>query len=189
MLRSGPLLVAGLLAAGAGCYLPPAQVATPQGFRVRVTSCGGSHSCGTHTIQHEGPLVYLESDSLLMWSDRTDQLLSIAVPQIRKLEVYRGNRPSAEGAVKGGAAGAVVGTALGAATGVVAEAFFGGMFGAEPNIGEAAATGAAYGLVDGAMTGAAVGAMAGSPVWQEVSVLELRQELCHCRLAAEASSS
>ncbi len=99
------------------------------------------------------------------------------------------HRPSAEGTVKGGAAGAAVGTELGAATGVLADALFAGMFAVDPDIGEAAATGAAYGPVDGTLTGAAVGAMASSPIWQELTVLELRQEPCPCRLTAETTAS
>ena len=146
MPRSHALLVAGPLLAGAGCYLPPAQVATPQGIRVRATTWGGSRSSGTQPVHHEGALVYVESDTLLRWSDRTDRLLSIAVPHIRTLEVCRGNRTSAEGAVKGGAAGAAVGTALGAATGAVAEAIVGGMFGGERDIGEAIAAVGPWGV-------------------------------------------
>lgn len=79
MLRSPPPLVTGLLLAGGGCYLPPAQVATLRGIRVHLTAGGSSNLDGTRPVRHEGSRVYLESDSLLMWSDSGDRLFAIPV--------------------------------------------------------------------------------------------------------------
>jgi hypothetical protein len=167
--------------AASGCVVAnPAPPADPLRVQVRVTVCADNPVCANYPHVHAGTLIYLEADTLLMYAE--DQLVRLPIPvaHIAKLEVYRGRKPSVAGAAKGAGVGALMGAAIGAAAAGVSGAVFGGI--ADVDVGEMAARGAIEGVVGGAITGAAVGASVGSPVWQEVSVRQLREELCHCRI-------
>ena len=48
--------------------------------------------------------------------------------------------------------------------------------------GKAMGESAAEGLVQGAFAGAAIVAAVGETVWHEVTVHQLREEMCHCRI-------
>jgi hypothetical protein len=125
-------------------------------------------------------MIYLEADTLLMYGEDGLGRLPIAVAHIAKLEVHRGRKPSAEGAMKGAGIGALLGALAGAAAGVAGVAAFGDFAGASG--GELVARSAVEGAIGGAITGGAIGAGVGTPVWRQVSVKQLREELCHCRI-------
>jgi hypothetical protein len=175
------LLVATIALAGSGCIVAnPSPAPDPLSVQVRVTLCADNPACTTPARVHTGTLIYLEADTLLMYAEDRLGRLPIAVAHIAKLEVGRGRKPSAEGAMKGAGIGALLGTLAGAAAGVAGVAAFGGFAGIDA--GEIVARSAVEGAVGGAVTGAAIGAGVGTPVWREVGVKQLREELCHCRI-------
>ncbi len=155
----------------------PTPAAYPQGVQVRVVSTDAG------PLPLEGTLIYAEADTVKLYVPPHRSTIAVPVGSLTRLEVYRGRKGSAGKTMKGAAIGTVAGAALGAAIGATTEAMFGGMFGRTRDYGEAIAVGAADGAVTGAFVGATAGATVGDAVWQEVTVLDLRQELCHCRIA------
>lgn len=129
----------------------------------------------------EGLLIWIEPDSLRIYSKEHRTSRSYAAESIAALAIYRGQRGSAKGAAEGAGKGALVGAVVGSLVGAAAEATFGGWDG-EREIGEAAAEGAAIGAVEGAVIGGVAGAIAGEAVWQPISYRELREETCRCRV-------
>jgi uncharacterized protein YcfJ len=155
----------------------PTPAAYPQGVQVRVVSTDAG------PLPLEGTLIYAEADTLTLYVPQYRSTVSVPVGSVTRLEVYRGRKGSAGKAVKGAAIGTVAGAAMGAAIGATTEAIFGGMLGSQRDYGDAIAVGAADGAVAGAFVGATAGATVGDAVWQEVTVHDLRQELCHCRIS------
>jgi len=181
MLQARHLLVASLAFTASGCmYSNYNAAADPLRVQVRVTVCEDNPVCGGIPYVFTGTLIYLEADTLVMYAEDRLERRSIPVAHIAKLEVYRGRKPSVSGAAKGAGAGAVFGAIVGAASAAAAGAVFGGF--ADVDVGEMAARGAIEGMVTGALGGAAIGASYGSAKWQEVTVRQLREELCHCRI-------
>jgi hypothetical protein len=181
VLQARQLLLVTIGLATSGCVVAnPNPPADPLRVQVRVTVCFDNPVCADIPYVHAGTLIFLEADTLLMYDGDRLGRMAIPVAQIAKLEVYRGRKPSAAGAAKGAGLGAAFGALVGAAAAGASAAIFGGI--ADVDVGEMAARGAIQGAVGGALTGAAVGASVGSPVWQEVSVRQLREELCHCRI-------
>lgn len=154
---------------------------------MRVTaaeSCASLTACSGQPASHgqSGILIYVDGDTLSMYASDRQSPVAIPVSSITRLEVYRGQKGSVGGAAKGAGIGALLGAALGAAVGGTTEAIFGGMLGRKRDYGDAVAEGATRGVVEGAFTGAMIGAAAGDAVWHEVTVHQLREELCHCRI-------
>lgn len=154
----------------------PTPAAYPQGVQVRVVSTDAG------PLPLEGTLIYAEADTLKVYVPQNRSTIAVPVGSVTRLEVYRGRKGSAGKAVQGAAIGTVAGAAMGAAIGATTEAIFGGMFGSQRDYGDAIGTAAADGAVTGAFVGATAGATVGDAVWQEVTVHDLREELCHCRL-------
>jgi hypothetical protein len=174
--RNALALGSSVLFSAACVVSQPTPAAYPQGVQVRVVSAEAG------PLPLEGTLIYAEADTLKLYVPRHRSTLAVPVGSVTRLEVYRGRKGSAGKAVKGAAIGTVAGAAMGAAIGATTEAIFGGMFGSRRDYGDAIAIGAADGAVTGAFVGATAGATVGDAVWQEVTVHDLRQELCHCRL-------
>ena len=159
----------------------PHPGAYPQGVQVRVSSAEAG------PLPLEGTLIFLEADTLKLFDKRTSAAVLVPTSSITRLEVFRGRKGSVGSTAKGAGIGAAAGAALGAAIGLTTEALFGGMFGSDRDYGEAVGQAAAYGAVEGAFVGATVGATVGDAMWREVTVHDLREELCHCRIPHEVS--
>lgn len=174
-------VVSGIVLLSASCIVPAGQVvAVPQSPTVRATLSGHGRA------QLQGVLIWAEADSLKLHVEAIRDAVTVAVSDVATLEVYRGRKPTAGSVAKGAGIGAAAGTALGFLVGITTEAAFGGMFGGERDFSEAAATGAAYGMVEGAFTGATLGAASGEAVWLPITVHQLRELLCHCRIPDES---
>ncbi len=121
--RYAMLTLAGLLSSA--CVVAPSQqVAGPQTMRVRVTAdktCYPERPCSTLPLPqaHQGPLIFVDSDTLSMHSRHRESQVALPVWSIRKLEVYRGQKTSAGSTAKGAGIGAVAGAALGGLAGLV----------------------------------------------------------------------
>jgi hypothetical protein len=116
----------------------------------------------------------------VIYSLRERREFALPVEEISRLEVYRGRRGSAEAALKGAAKGALLGAAAGAVLGA-SNAVMGSILGSSEDAGEQIAAGAAGGAVIGAAGGAYDGATNGEPVWQEITIRRLLQDLCSCQ--------
>ncbi len=165
------------------CVAPPQQPVPAEGLRVRVTvGCPAARACTSSPNggRYEGSLILVDSDTLILYAKNRRARVTLSVFSISKLEVYRGRKGSAAAAAKGAVVGAVGGAMIGAVFGGTTEAIFGGMFDGKREVGEKAAEGAAVGAVIGGIGGAVAGATSGEVVWEEVTVEQLRQELCHC---------
>lgn len=129
---------------------------------------------------HEGRLIFASYDSVVIYSLRDRREFAVSVEEITRLEVYRGQRGSAGAALKGAAKGALLGAAVGAVFGA-GSAVMGAVLDSGEDAGEQIAAGAAGGAVIGAAAGAADGATNGDPVWQEITIRRLLQDLCRCQ--------
>lgn len=172
------------------CMVGPPPPRPIEGLRVRATiSCPATTVCAgySHGESHEGTLILVDSDTLVLYAKDRRARVGLPVVYIDKLEVYRGREGSAAAAAKGAAVGAIGGAVLGAVIGGATEALVGHLDG-ERDVGEAAGVWAAEGAVVGAIGGAVAGATSGETVWEEVTVEQLREELCHCRLPQPAAA-
>ena len=165
----------------------PYPAPIPQSVHVRVTadvSCQETRACINWPVTQSltGILIYVDGDTVSLYSQERAGRVGIPTWAISKIEVERGRKATAGAVAKGAGLGAIAGAALGAAAGATGEAIFGGIFGKKRNYGQAVGESAAEGLVTGAFAGAAVGAAVGEPVWHEVTVHQLREEICHCRI-------
>lgn len=165
----------------------PYPAPIPQSVHVRVTadvSCLETGACVDLPVGRSltGILIYVDGDTVSLYSQERAGRVGIPVWAISKIEVERGRKVTAGAVAKGAGLGAIAGAALGAAVGATGESLFGGIFGRKRDYGEAIGEGAAGGLVSGAFTGAVIGAAVGESVWHEVTVHQLREEMCHCRI-------
>ncbi len=166
------------------CVAPPQQPVPAEGLRVRVTvSCPAARACTSSPNggTYEGSLILVDSDTLILYAKNRRARVTLSVFSISKLEVYRGRKGSAAAAAKGAVVGAFGGAVIGALLGGTTEAILGGLDG-DREVAEKAAEGAGVGAVIGGIGGAVAGATSGEVVWEEVTVEQLRQELCHCRV-------
>jgi len=95
------------------------------------------------------------------------------------LELYRGQRPSAEAAAKGAAKGLLLGIAAGVGEGLLTAGLTKVVYG-HGNLGESVKAGVILGGSSGALAGGIRGANEGESVWERVTVFQLRQQLCRC---------
>ena len=179
--RNALVLGSTVLLSAACAVSSPHSGAHPQGLQVRVVSARAG------PLPLEGTLIYLEADTLKLFNGRTRSTMLVPTTAITHLEVYRGRKGSASGALKGAAVGTAAGAVMGAAIGLTAEAIFGGIAGRDRDYGGTIAEAAADGAVTGAFVGATAGATVGDAVWQELTVHDLREELCHCRIPRTSS--
>jgi len=177
-----------LLVAASACSLNqrPQPELAPQGIRVRVASgtvCA-ERTCTTGALRvTEGTLVRVDDDSLLVYDPSRNGYAAFPVSAISRLELYRGQaRGSLGNAARQGAKTAAIGAGVGAAIGAVSGLLIPPIFHQEPDPGRWALAGATQGAVEGAAAGAITGAMTGPSLWQPVTVRQLREELCHCRI-------
>jgi hypothetical protein len=171
--------VAGLLLL-TGCVMQqPTSVTAPAYWRVRVytTSTGGSD-----TMMLQGVVVWAEEDSLRIYHEQGLTHRTLPVSSIARLELYRGQRPTAGTAAKGAVAGTGIGAFLGALSSGASAAVLGAIWNQSVDIEEAVTYGAVEGAVEGAAVGLVAGATLGEAVWQAIPYHALREELCHCRL-------
>ncbi len=184
--RSLPLVAAAFLASG--CVVTNPSPPAPAGTVVRVSEYPTPPAPTELPRVFQGTLIYLDADTLLLHDSQSWKHVAVPVTRIAKLEVWRGRRPTAGSVAKGVGIGALTGALAGALAGAAAEAIFGGLDG-DHDIGEAAARGGVEGAIQGGIAGGVVGAAIGSTVWQEVTVLQLRQELCNCRISEPTVAS
>ena len=180
--------LASLAVSVSACFVSnPYPALIPQSVRVRVAAegfCLETQACVHLAVTQSliGILIYADGDTLSLYSQKRGGRVSIPASKISKIEVERGRKASAGAVAKGAGLGAIAGAAIGAAVGATGEALFGGIFGGKRDYGKAVGESAAEGLVQGAFAGAAIGAAVGETVWHEVTVRQLREEMCHCRI-------
>lgn len=167
----------------AACGVQPSGPPAPTGLRLRIThwdSTPAQASDRGSSATHEGRLIFASYDSVVIYSLRERREVAVAVPEISRLEIYRGQRGSAEAALKGAAKGALLGAGAGAVVGA-STAVMGAILGSGEDAGKQVAAGAAGGAIIGAAGGAYEGATEGDPVWQEITIRRLLQGLCRCQ--------
>ncbi len=182
MLGRIPLVTAAMLATAA-CAVRPAGPPAPTGLKLRIThsQCAPTQQCDPAAqAAHEGELIFASFDSVVIYSLKDRREVAVPVGEISRLEVYRGRRGSAEAAAKGAVKGTLLGAAAGAVFGVSSVAM-GAILGSSEDSEDVIAAGAAGGAVLGAAAGAVDGATKGDPVWQEITIRRLLQDLCRCQ--------
>lgn len=176
------LVTTTILAIGA-CAVRPSGPPAPTGLKLRITHryCAAAQECDPPAqVAHEGELIFASFDTVAIYSLRDRREYAVPVTEILRLEVFRGRRGSAEAAAKGLAKGAVLGALGGAVIGASAAAA-GAVMGSNEDAGQQVAAGAAGGAVIGAAAGAVDGVTNGDPVWQEITIRRLLQDLCRCQ--------
>jgi hypothetical protein len=123
--------------------------------------------------------VFVDADSLVMTDMARGERATVRPDSGVILEVYRGQHRSGKGVAKGGAKGAVKGAAVGAAEGLLV----GGLsklLGAEADISKSIKAGIVLGTATGVLVGANQALEEGDAVWERVTLLQLRQQICRC---------
>ena len=93
------------------------------------------------------------------------------------VDIYRGQQSGIKSAAKGAGKGALIGAGIGVLAGVlVAGLVSGSDFWQPVDLPEALVAGALL----GASGGAVIGAFEGDPLWERITVLGLKRELCRC---------
>jgi hypothetical protein len=126
-----------------------------------------------------GPLIFVERDSLVMFDRDASARVTVRPDSTVILELYQGQRRSADAVAKGTARGVAIGIAAG-----IGEALITGLLakivGWDVDMSDAVKTGVVLGGSSGALTGGAKGAEEGEAVWERVTLLQIRQQLCKC---------
>ena len=183
------MLPIALLLAPVACTQLPSGVGVPQPVEtlLRVTtfaSCLSNSGCDKAQVsgRRAGPLVFADRDSLVMTDLEVKARVTIRPGAGTLLEVYRGQGRTAGAAARGAGRGFLTGIATGLGEAVLSKALgevVGGPWG-DLDLGELAGGGVVLGGSGGALTGLLQGANEGEAVWERVSLLQLRQQLCHC---------
>ena len=162
-----------MLLAQAACSMRPMEAAMPRptDFLLRVT-------VGVQALR-EGTLIFADVDSLVMFDRKAMQRATVRPDSSVALELYQGQRQSAEAITNGAMKGAVVGVAVGVGE-ALATSLLGKILGWKIDVGEATKGGILLGTTIGAYTGGAKEANEGEAVWERVTLLQLRQQLCKC---------
>jgi hypothetical protein len=182
------LISSSILLASAACSTLPVETAMPHPTDVllRVTvyaSCLEGSACDPKGAPaRRGTLVFVDADSLVMFDMGKTERVTVRPGAGVLVELYRGQRRTAEAIAKGAGKGALVGAAVGAGEGLftVALGKVLGSFWGEVDIGEAVKTGVMVGTAAGGLSGGRQSAKEGEPVWERVTLLQLRQGLCRC---------
>ncbi len=170
-----PLLtVTAVLLASTACVHSqiPVEASAPRSTEV-ILRVGGAQ---------RGILVFADTDSLVMTDMRAGERVTIRPGSDVLLEVYRGQRRTAEAVVKGAGKGFVEGAATGAAE-VLLVAGLGKLLGLDlggMNLGESVKGGIVFGGAIGGLVGKNKGMQEGEAVWERVTLSQLRQQLCRC---------
>jgi|KBSSwiStaDraftv2_1062776.scaffolds.fasta_scaffold11471_13 hypothetical protein len=161
-----------MLLTQAACSMRPMEAANPRpvDMMLRVTS---------GAAVREGSLIFADVDSLVMLDRKSIERITVRPDSGVVIELYQGQRRSAEAITKGAAKGAVVGAAVGVGE-ALATSLLGKVLGWDINVGDATRGGILLGTTIGAYSGGAKGANEGEAVWERVSLLQIRQQLCRC---------
>ena len=168
------------------CTTVPMEVARPEPVQIvlRVTErvpCNLGAECPreAESVERRGPLVFIDGDSLVMTDMKLGHRVAFHPGPGVQLEVYRGQKRSAEAVAKGAGKGLLAGILVGAVEGLVA----GGLskvVGADVDVGESIKGGIVGGGSMGVLAGIVQGYAEGDAVWETVTLLQLRQQLCRC---------
>jgi hypothetical protein len=181
-------LLLALLLASAACSARPMETVMPRPVEVllRVTTyatCLEETRCGPRTAStRRGTLMFVDADSLVMFDMRAAKRVTVRPGAGVLVELYRGQRSSASAIVKGVGKGALIGAAVGAGEGLLTVGLgklLGNVWGLMP-VSQVVSTGAIMGVATGVVGGGGQAVQEGEPVWERVTLLQLRQALCHC---------
>ena len=129
-----------------------------------------------------GNLMFVDADTLVMFDMATAKRATVRPGAGVLVELYRGQRRTAEAIAKGAGKGALVGAAVGAGEGLLTVGLgkLLGSFWGDVDVGDAVSNGIIIGVGAGAVAGGQQAAKQGEPVWERVTLQQLRQELCRC---------
>ena len=164
------------------CTQVPDQVRHPEPvvplLRV-IAACDSLASCvGRGGVLHLGPVVFAETDSLVIADRVTGRHVAVRADG-GAIEVYRGQRVSGGSVLKQAGRNTAFGIATGAMA-ALAGAAVAKVVGFDVDAGELIKGSAVTGAMAGAIQGTVQGATEGEAVWERVTLLQLRQELCRC---------
>lgn len=164
-------ILASLLLTSAACSARPMETVLPRPEVVLLRVDG-----------RRGTLMFVDADSLVMFDMRAAKRVTVRPGAGGQVELYRGQRSSARAVVKGVGKGALVGAAVGAGEGLltVVMAKLLGHFWGKVDVADAMSTGAIIGVATGVVSGGKQAVKEGEPVWERVTLLQLRQSLCRC---------
>ncbi len=133
------------------------------------------------SVTRKGSLVLADGDSLVLYDLEAKQRFVVRAASGMDLDIYRGQQGSLKATAKSAGKGALIGAGIGAVAGgllgLVANT---SSYWEDVNLAGSIAKGAAAGAVEGASVGAFQGALQGEAVWERITLLQLRQELCRC---------
>lgn len=184
-MRSASSVLPICLLAGTACLQKPAEVVHPQPADIvlQVTTLPGcllEALCdGTTTSVRRGRLVFVDGDSVVMVDVSAGEQLVVREGPDVSLAIYRGQKVTTGAIARSTAKGALIGGLLGFAVGAVSAGISQQIWG-DVDVGKTALEAGAQGVVVGAMAGGMQGATQGEAAWQQITLLQLRQELCRC---------
>lgn len=164
-------LLFAFLLSSAACSARPMETAQPRPSEALLRVNG-----------RRGTLLFVDADSLVLFDMKAAKRVTVRPGASVVVELYRGQRSSASAIAKGAGKGALVGGAIGAGEGLltVALAKLLGHFWGNVKVEDAVSTGAIIGVATGVVSGGKQAAKEGEPVWERVTLFQLRQELCRC---------
>ena len=162
-----------------GCSSIPQQARTPAPIQIILRAELAPDSSGA-ARRYGGPLVFADADSVVFTDMQRGERIALRSGPSLKLEVYRGQRSSADAVVKGAAKAGLFGALVGIAGAVVGVAVSEVVGGGGASLADWVRAGAVSGAAGGVMTGALQGAQEGEAVWEKVTIRELRQQICKC---------
>lgn len=170
------LILLALLVTGACSQVPIEAAPTPVQVLLRVRIGGATEQ------RYAGPMVFAEADSVVMTDMHQGQRVTVRTGTDVVLEVYRGQKSSTGAIVNGAAKTALFGALVGAVTTLIGAGTSAALGGGLGGVGldDWLRGGAVPGIMSGVVAGAVKGAKEGEPVWEIVTVLQLRQLLCKC---------
>lgn len=190
-MRQQHLIPSSILLAVAACVQSqvPVEVSVPRGEEVILRTtvqarCPAGSDCERSSTaeSRRGILVFADADSLVMTDMKAGQRVTVRPDSGVLLEVYRGQRRSAEAVAKAAGSGALEGAAVGAGE-VLLVAGLSKILGLKWDgfsLGESLKGGIVIGGAVGALSGKNRGMKEGEAVWERVTLLQLRQQLCRC---------
>lgn len=177
------VLAMALGAAACATSQVPVEVSAARSDEIllRVSTCatGGQCESGGLSGIHRGLLVFADADSLVMTDVKESKRVTIRPDSGVVVEMYRGQVRSAAATVEGAASGALNGAVAGAGEGLLV----GGLskiLGFDVDVASSIKTGLIGGTAAGVLNGANAAIAEGKAVWERVTMLELRQQVCRC---------
>ena len=145
----------------------------PEALLVRVSTIAPAEEV------HRGSLIFADADSLVIADRHSNGTVAVRDTPERVIQIYRGQRVTVAGTAKTTGKSALLGMSVGLLS-AAAGAAAGQLLGMDVDVSEALKAGVVAGAVAGVGTGMTRGANEGDPVWQQVTVLQVRQQLCRC---------